>query len=96
MSLVQVVALIFLVSAILLDLFTLYLAMVSNKRGYGPSGVPVLSWMIYFFYCAFLLEESFMLKLFSFTALTVFHILCQFVIPAAQVKFISRKRKMVQ
>lgn len=73
---------------IVLDLFTLSLAVARSIRGKGPSGIPGIPWLLYLY--AIILsreptpfngEPVIVYRLVNLTALTLFHGLCQFILP---------------
>lgn len=61
---------------VLLDLWSLVLALRRNKAGAGPSGVAGASWMLYLV-LAIARQDLVLLA-----ALTAFHAACHFLIPA--------------
>jgi hypothetical protein len=84
MTILEIIGLLFLTTAILWDLLSLYLYLVSNKRGHGSSGVPVVSWFIYFYYFSAAVATGTLstgTALLMMTTLTIFHALCHYVIP---------------
>ncbi len=83
-----VIAAIILILAILVDLLSLYLNLRKIKIGRGPSGIPGLSFLIYWgvftLGCVNILKHEYResVKYISiFTILFIFHISCHFIIP---------------
>ncbi len=66
---------VFLGLAVCIDLVSLVLWLRLYKRGSGPSGIPVVSWLIYFVVCQ--ARQS----LFDLLWLTLFHASCQYLVP---------------
>jgi hypothetical protein len=90
----SIVGLLLLVMAIVWDLVSLYLILVRIRTGVGPSAVPLISWLIYFLWLIILkplvepLRHGLPLStsadrgdLRLFGALTLLHLLCQWVVP---------------
>ena len=75
-------AYILLAVALLTDLVSLALSVVRVVRGHGPSGIPVVPWLVYYFLTEWM-HQSFMFAspLRAIVALTVFHVFCQYLIP---------------
>lgn len=87
---VQAAALIFLTLAIFLDVLSLYLALRRNRQGYGASGIPLMSWWIYLAYCGLIVKASTIQTLIYLLLLTLFHLSCQYVVPALHHRFFAR------
>ena len=91
-----------LVAAMLLDLLSLYLWLARNIRGHGASGVPAVSWIIYFLLVKLrpILQTVQHRSIHpppdwrALLALTLFHALCQYVIPIGHAGWIKRKRRV--
>ncbi|UCH33798.1 MAG: hypothetical protein JSV65_14700 [Armatimonadota bacterium] len=77
---------------VLVDLGTLYLAIMKRKRGHGPSGVPLIPWVYYFLFSVFGVGLRDHLGLGTpwlravvagmvLILLTAFHLACQHLIP---------------
>ena len=73
-----------LIAALLADIISLVLAVRRTIKGSGPSGVPVLPWIIYYFLIEWM-NQKFIFKtpLRAILVLTVFHLSCQYLIPLA-------------
>ncbi|MEK7474410.1 MAG: hypothetical protein AAB152_02145 [Candidatus Coatesbacteria bacterium] len=75
------------VFAVLLDLHALYCGIRRNLRGHGPSGIPVLSLIVYVAICQY--RQRFVDLLW----LVLFHALCQYLIPYLHWRLIGGKRE---
>lgn len=73
-----------LIAALLADFASLVLGVRRAIKGHGPSGIPVLPWLVYYFLTEWL-HQSFMFgsPLRAIIAFTVLHVLCQYLIPLA-------------
>jgi hypothetical protein len=88
----MVLEIILLLVAVSWDLASLVFALRRNIKGTGPSGVPVISWLVY----VLLIELRKQTFFFSSgvqagVVLTVFHLLCHFGIPWLHKLFVPRK-----
>lgn len=89
-----------LIMSILIDIVSLYLNLKRAKRGYGPSGIPGLSFLVYlsllFPASSNIIANRHMREsmriLLIVIFLSVFHIFCHFVIPALYVKYLKRMK----
>ena len=79
--------------AVIADLFSLFLNLKSVARKGGASGVPFLSWIIYFGYFGYIYEKGKMSNLGYFFFMTVFHVMCHYLIPKIYSKALVRKKK---
>lgn len=84
----------------MLDLTTLSLKLVKNVKGSGSSGIPVIPWFIYCYVAALSIPPvpfsgypSVLFRLLGLTALTGFHVLCQFVLPDGHRPWTKRARR---
>lgn len=66
-----------LVAGLLLDLYSVVLYIRRNRDGHGRSGVAGASWFLYLTYCMARQQLALL------AILTIFHVLCHFVIPLA-------------
>lgn len=73
--------------AVLLDLHALRCELRRNVRGSGPSGVPVVSLLIYLAICQW--RQSWA----DFLLLAIFYGLCHFGIPAVHRRLLARTRR---
>lgn len=73
-----------LIAAVLTDLLSLALGVRRVVKGHGPSGIPILPWLVYYFLTEWL-HQSFIFgsPLRAIIAFTIFHVLCQYLIPLA-------------
>jgi hypothetical protein len=80
--------------AILLDVLSLAMACRKVIRGHGPSGIPGLSWLIYVGWInleQFHRDHPSGWPLQAFLLATVFHMMCQFGVPAVYSRWFSRR-----
>lgn len=72
------------VAALLADGISLVLAVRRIIKGSGPSGLPVLPWLIYYFLVEWM-DQTFMFgtPLRAILALTGLHVSCQYLVPLA-------------
>lgn len=66
--------------AILLDFFSMALFLLRAIKGYGPSGIPVVSWIVYLF-CIMYSSAGWRFDLIFMLCATVFHYVVEFIIP---------------
>jgi hypothetical protein len=71
-----------------LDLLSLHLELGYNKRGYGPSGVPVVSWLLYFL-AVLMIPWSLGARMLFLALLTIFHVACHYLIPEAHKRWLA-------
>lgn len=86
------IEIILLLAAVGWDIASLVFALRRNLKGSGPSGVPVISWLVY------VLLIEWRNQTFFFTSpvqagvvLTAFHLLCHFAIPSLHRLFVRKK-----
>ncbi len=72
--------------AVLLDLHALYCGIRRNVKGSGPSGVPVLSLVVYVVIC------QWRQRLLDLVWLAAFHVACQLLIPLGHRWLLARLR----
>jgi hypothetical protein len=65
-----------LIAGAALDLWSLFAWIRRNRAGGGPSGVAGASWFCYLAFCVW--RQSFQ----TLIGLTLFHVCCQFILPA--------------
>lgn len=73
--------------AVVIDLASLVLWLRLYKRGSGPSGIPVVSWFVYFVICMARHRPV------DLVWLTLFHAFCQYIAPFLYLKFFIRAGK---
>jgi hypothetical protein len=71
-------------TAIIVDMFSMYLGVIREKNQGGPSGIPFLPWLVYvflteWFHQAFIFRSPNQ----AMCALTLFHVVCQYLVPLA-------------
>jgi len=73
-----------LVAALLTDVLSLVLSVRRIIKGSGSTGIPFLSWVVYYFLIEWM-NQTFIFgtPLRAILALTVFHVSCQYLIPLA-------------
>jgi hypothetical protein len=82
--------LVLVILGILLDVASLYLGITRNNKGHGPSGIPIVSLITYFIYFGYLSDKDSLSRIEYFILLTLFHVLCQFVIPRVHLWYRGR------
>ena len=71
--------------AVLLDLHALWCGIRRNVRGTGPSGIPVISLLVYVVIC------QYRQRLLDLAWFVLFYALCHFVIPFLHARLLSRR-----
>lgn len=77
---------------VLLDLLSCFLFVRRNKKGFGASGLPVVTFVIFYFIPILVTERSVLTHYFWLDCLILlcFHVLVVFVIPIFHKKWIAR------
>ena len=87
--------------AVAADLSSTLLWVLAIKRGHGPSGIPVVPWVIYFLWIMVFRDLLAVpsrpsgLSLYNLRDLglaTAFHLLCQYAIPLAYCRWVKRRK----
>jgi hypothetical protein len=91
MRVVQNIFLVVIVFALVSDVMTLVLNIKRNNQGYGTSGIPIISLLIYMIYFGYLAKaQSFKFRITCFLVLCIVHFLCQFLLPRIHLRWIGR------
>ena len=92
LSILQQLGMLFLLLAVSVDIFSFYLALANNLRKRGPSGCPILPWLVYFLF-SLLWWQEIVFKILAIIIFTTFHICCHYVVPMLHRKWLEYKTR---